>query len=134
MAVRTCYWQTSKGKRRCIRLYKAWRNMHARIAGKVLDGNGEPRWLGLENGFRDWHHFREWSLQNGFAKGMVLDRIDESRGYVPDNCQWITKWANAVKANAAHRDSCMCWACKKRKNLDAFLCRHGKLDCGVCDE
>ena len=115
MVVRTTNWRTRSGKLRTIRLYNCWRNMLARVKGRHVDGNGDPRWKGLEVGFRDWQHFREWSLANGFRKGLVLDRKDEALGYVPENCQWITKAENALKAAAAHQASCMCWHCKRQK-------------------
>lgn len=44
-------------------------------------------WLG-ENGFQN---FYEWSMKNGYADNLTIDRKDNDNGYSPDNCRWVTQ-------------------------------------------
>jgi DNA-binding XRE family transcriptional regulator len=43
---------------------------------------------------REWESsldaFSDWAIANGWRKGLSLDRIDNGRGYSPDNCRFIT--------------------------------------------
>ena len=34
--------------------------------------------------------FVEWSLKNGWEKGLSIDRINNNYGYNPENCKWST--------------------------------------------
>ena len=38
--------------------------------------------------------FVAWSNANGYRRGLQLDRIDNAKGYAPDNCRWVTPLEN----------------------------------------
>lgn len=45
--------------------------------------------------------FIDWALKNGYEKDLTIDRIDNSKGYTPENCRWVTKAEqNANKTTA----------------------------------
>lgn len=41
--------------------------------------------------------FCEWAIGNGYEHNLTIDRIDNTKGYFPANCQWVTNEVNARK-------------------------------------
>lgn len=39
--------------------------------------------------------FITWAIDNGYREGMQIDRIDNYKGYSPDNCRFVTPKQNA---------------------------------------
>ncbi len=45
----------------------------------------------------DFKLFYDWALENGWQKGLSIDRIDSNGNYEPGNCQFITISENSKK-------------------------------------
>jgi len=39
--------------------------------------------------------FIAWALENGYKEGLSLDRIDNNKGYSPDNCRFVNYFVQA---------------------------------------
>lgn len=37
----------------------------------------------------DFQAFYDWSMSNGYKEGLSIDRIDNDKGYSPDNCRFV---------------------------------------------
>ena len=44
--------------------------------------------------------FISWAIENGWEQGLEIDRIDNNKGYSPDNCRFVSR-----KENSRNRSS-----------------------------
>lgn len=93
------------GTRAVTALYTSWNNMKIRCKTKWP---GFYRWYGSKGitwcaEWSDFATFRKWALENGFRKGLTLDRIDSTKNYGPDNCRWATREEQTYNLPCVHK-------------------------------
>lgn len=47
----------------------------------------------------DFFAFKEWAENNGHQDGLSIERRDPRLNYCPENCEWISKSENSIRAN-----------------------------------
>lgn len=75
-------------------IYDAWRHIRSRCyrkTDKAYKNYGGRGITVCDEWINDPVAFYNWAVANGWRKGLSLDRIDNNKGYSPDNCRWTTR-------------------------------------------
>lgn len=73
-------------------LYQVWGAMVNRCRNKTDKDfrNYGGRGIAVCRQWMKASNFIQWAQSNGWKQGLVMDRIDNNKGYSPDNCRFVT--------------------------------------------
>ena len=79
------------------RLYEIWVNMKQRILNPINTAykNYGKKGITICDEWLKFIPFKNWSLNHGYMDNLEIDRIENDKGYYPENCHFVLSIENA---------------------------------------
>lgn len=90
---------------RGTKLYNVWKGMRMRCNNSNTEHFMAYGGRGITI-CKDWDEFltfKTWSIKNGYAEGLSIDRINVNGNYEPDNCRWSTQLIQVRNARSNNK-------------------------------
>ena len=117
-------------------LYRVWSGIKKRCFSKTEPAYPDYGGRGITvcNEWKnDYEKFLQWSLENGYKKGLTIDRIDNNGNYCPENCrsadlfiQANNKRNNIIITYKGITDTLPNWARKLKISANLLYSRYYK--------
>ena len=79
------------------RIYRIWCKVKMRggvVSRKSYQRSPQAKYYAnvkLCEEWRSFANFYRWAMSHGYRDDLQIDRIDNEKGYSPDNCRWVTR-------------------------------------------
>ena len=72
------------------KLYQTWNTMKHRCKYERSAKWYRDKGIKVCDAWLYWPTFAQFGIDNGWEPGLEIDRIDNSKGYYPENCRFVT--------------------------------------------
>lgn len=87
------------------KLFDVWQSMKQRCYDKHNNNYKNYGGRGIricDEWLSNFMNFYNWAMDNGYQKGLSIDRIDVNGNYEPSNCRWVTMKEQASNKRNNH--------------------------------